>query len=277
LARGIDFEDDPTMSTNYVMTRWYRAPELLLNNQTVTKECDMWSVGCIMGELLGKDVLFKGTSPINQVEKILKVLGTPNMDNVKGSPQGIEFVKKLGHYDAQDFAKQFPGANPLAIDLLEQMLQFNHEKRISAEDALNHPFFADIFDNENLILHTEKFDFAFEKKLISLETVKREAYDSILEFNGLSKARTPAVQTPQERRESMKLMRDLMSPQHGGDRSSKRLQELSQRELMPVMTKAEESGKEKRAKNTPSEDPGCFPKKTIMSRVKDMFKKKDKK
>lgn len=261
------------MSTNYVMTRWYRAPELLLNNQTVTKECDMRSVGCIMGELLGNDVLFKGTSPINQIERILKVLGTPNMDNVKGSPQGIEFVKKLGRYEAQDFSKHYPKANPLAVDLLEQMLQFNHEKRISAVEALKHPYFADIYDSDNMILHHEKFDFSFEKRLTSLEAVKKEAYDSILEFNGYVRARTPGVQTPQERRESMKLMKDLMSP-HGGDRSSKRMQEQVQRELMPIMTKAEETGKEKRAKNTPTDESVCFPKKTIMGRVKDMFKKK---
>jgi serine/threonine protein kinase len=89
LARGIDFEEDPTMSTNYVQTRWYRAPELLLNYKTVSKAIDMWSVGCVFAELLGSGILFKGSSPINQVEMILRVLGTQDINNVRGSPQGM--------------------------------------------------------------------------------------------------------------------------------------------------------------------------------------------
>jgi mitogen-activated protein kinase 1/3 len=136
LARGLDFDEDPTMSTNYVVTRWYRAPELLLNHKTASKAIDMWSVGCIMAELLGKGVLFKGSSPINQVERILQVLGSQEIENVKGSPQGLDFINGLPRYSKQPLKKVFPEASADAINLLEGLLQFNPEKRISALDAL---------------------------------------------------------------------------------------------------------------------------------------------
>jgi serine/threonine protein kinase len=79
------------MSTNYVQSRWYRAPELLLDNETVSREADMWSVGCIMAELMSRKVMFKGKCPIDQMKHIIRVLGTPEMEDVHGSPQGGKF------------------------------------------------------------------------------------------------------------------------------------------------------------------------------------------
>lgn len=187
LARGIDFEKDPRMSTNYVQTRYYRAPELLLNNATVTKQVDMWSVGCIMAELLGGKILFQGTSPINQIEKIVRIVGTPkNLDFCKGSPQGVTFMKQLRKCDPVPLEHLFdPDTNRDAIDLLGLMLAFDPDERISAAEALKHPYFADILNEAEVLEAAKKFDFSFEKHCDTLEGIKQEAFHTILEFNGI--------------------------------------------------------------------------------------------
>ncbi|KAL0476581.1 mitogen-activated protein kinase [Acrasis kona] len=187
LSRGVDFEQDPTMSTNYVQTRWYRAPELLLDHATVTKEIDVWSVGCIFGELYGRKVLFQGTSTPNQLMRIIKVLGKPTPADIKGSRSGVEFVNNLSapenNSESSLWAKRmFPGANPLGLDLLNKMLQFNPDKRITAEDALKHPYFSDLHDPTEVITASEKFDFSFEDTLDSTHAIKTECYNTVIQY-----------------------------------------------------------------------------------------------
>ncbi len=63
--------------TEYVATRWYRAPEILLGSQKYSKAVDMWSVGCILGELVNKKAIFPGTSTLNTIEKVMELLGKP--------------------------------------------------------------------------------------------------------------------------------------------------------------------------------------------------------
>ncbi|KAL9646919.1 hypothetical protein ABK040_013778 [Willaertia magna] len=182
LARGIDFDLDPRMSTNYVQTRWYRAPELILNNDIVSKETDMWSVGCIMAELIGRKVLFRGTCAVDQMRRIISILGTPKLEDIKGSDQGIEFMTTLPKCDPKDFTKLFTNANPLALDLLRSMLEFNYEKRISALEAIRHPYFSDLFEESDIVYCESKFDFTWEDKLIDSEDIKKECYESIIKF-----------------------------------------------------------------------------------------------
>jgi len=75
LARSLDTRDpdQQPLLTDYVATRWYRAPEILLGSTRYTKDADMWSIGCIFGELLGEKPMFPGTSTLNQVNKVLEV------------------------------------------------------------------------------------------------------------------------------------------------------------------------------------------------------------
>ncbi|KAL0484286.1 mitogen-activated protein kinase [Acrasis kona] len=188
LARGMNFDQDATMSTNYVQTRWYRAPELLLNNHTVSKAIDIWSIGCVMAELMGSGILFKGSSPINQLEQILRVLGTQEIENVKGSPQGLEFLRRMPTFTGRPLESLFPKIqNPDAIDLLKKMLQFNPDKRISADEALRHPYLCNFFKPDAVLPHVEKFDFSFETDCKDLISIKREAFNTILKFNCISR------------------------------------------------------------------------------------------
>jgi len=135
--------------TPVVVTLWYRAPELLLGAKEYSTAIDMWSVGCIMAELIAKEPLFRGKSELEQLDKIFRTLGTPDekiwpgLSKLPGAK--ANFVKQLFN----TLRKKFPAASfiglpvlsELGFDLLQQLLTYDPEKRITAEDALLHDWF----------------------------------------------------------------------------------------------------------------------------------------
>ncbi|KAI9743897.1 MAG: Mitogen-activated protein kinase [Claussenomyces sp. TS43310] len=144
LARGfsVDPEENAGYMTEYVATRWYRAPEIMLSFQSYTKAIDVWSVGCILAELLGGRPFFKGRDYVDQLNQILHILGTPNEETLSriGSPRAQEYVRNLPFMPKRTFPQLFPNANPDALDLLNDMLAFDPSSRISVETALEHPY-----------------------------------------------------------------------------------------------------------------------------------------
>mgnify|MGYP003961724439 CR=1 FL=1 len=127
LARGLDV--DNMELTEYVVTRWYRAPEIMLSCQEYTKAIDVWSVGCIFAELMGRKPLFPGDDYIHQLQIISDVLGTPNDDDLVfvTSDKARRFMKSQAFKQKVPFSTLYPskpdgsGANPVALDLLDQM------------------------------------------------------------------------------------------------------------------------------------------------------------
>eukprot|EP01017_Pseudomicrothorax_dubius_P039582 TRINITY_DN608_c0_g6_i1.p1 TRINITY_DN608_c0_g6~~TRINITY_DN608_c0_g6_i1.p1 ORF type:complete len:248 (-),score=38.44 TRINITY_DN608_c0_g6_i1:121-864(-) len=140
LARG--YEDENEFKTEYVVTRWYRAPEVILNASEYTKALDIWSVGCIFAELLGRTPLFPGDDYLDQITRIVSILGTPTADDVSfiGNEAALKYLKSLPRRTKQPLKNIFPNATPKALDLLSKMLIFNPSKRISAEECLAHPY-----------------------------------------------------------------------------------------------------------------------------------------
>eukprot|EP00759_Apiculatamorpha_spiralis_P058923 PhF_6_TR9487/c0_g1_i1/m.14801/K20535/MPK1_2; mitogen-activated protein kinase 1/2 len=140
LARG---NDESAQFTEYVVTRWYRAPELLLMSQRYTFGVDMWSVGCIFGEMMRRKPLFQGKDYINQLKLVTDMLGTPSPADLPEvtSPEALRFLSSLEKKKQVPLAEAFPCANPLALDLLQRMLCLDSSKRITAAEALKHPYF----------------------------------------------------------------------------------------------------------------------------------------
>jgi mitogen-activated protein kinase 15 len=130
--------------TDYVATRWYRAPEILLGSTKYTKGVDMWSIGCILGELLGGKPMFPGTSTMNQLDRIIEVTGRPTAEDIEAikSPFAATLLESLPDSKPKALSDLFPHASEEALDILRLMLQFNPNKRLTAEDALKHPFVA---------------------------------------------------------------------------------------------------------------------------------------
>jgi len=148
LARSIGaIEDESNQNavlTDYVATRWYRAPEILLGSTKYTKGVDMWSVGCILGELLGGKPMFPGTSTMNQLDRIIEVSGHPSPEDIEAinSPFAATMLESLPPSNPKSLAEMYPNASEDALDFLKQLLQFNPNQRITAEQAMEHPFVA---------------------------------------------------------------------------------------------------------------------------------------
>jgi len=161
--------------TKHVVTRWYRAPELILLSEQYSTAIDMWSLGCILAELLSmqqecqtspadRQALFPGRScfplsaesplayadQLDQLNVIFDVLGTPHeadltqVDNVTAR----NYIAALPKKRALDLAQKFRGSDPLAIDLLQKLLRFNPTTRFTATQALQHPYLAEMREGQ---------------------------------------------------------------------------------------------------------------------------------
>ncbi|GMH01516.1 hypothetical protein Nepgr_003355 [Nepenthes gracilis] len=138
--------------THLVVTLWYRAPELLLGAKQYSTAIDMWSLGCIMAELLSKEPLFNGKAEFDQLDKIFRILGTPNDTIWPGFSKlpgvKVNFVKHQYNQLRKKFpATSFTGSPVLSdagFDLLNRLLTYDPEKRITAEVALKHEWFREV-------------------------------------------------------------------------------------------------------------------------------------
>jgi len=137
--------------THEVVTLWYRAPEVLLGSQRYSCPVDMWSVACIMSELVTKKPLFQGDSEIDQIFRIFRVMKTPTEElwpGVSELPDYKSTFPKWNDFSLEQHVQRL-ATDEDGMDLLKQMLVYCPSLRISAKAALVHPFFAD-FDKEGL-------------------------------------------------------------------------------------------------------------------------------
>ncbi|OJI86940.1 hypothetical protein ASPTUDRAFT_502870 [Aspergillus tubingensis CBS 134.48] len=124
-----------------VVTLWYRPPDVLLGSRTYNTSIDIWSVGCIMAEMYTGSALFAGTTNAEQLLKIFDIMGTPTEFTWPGVSQLPEYRNDFPPRSPQSLQQIIPSLDPVGVDLLERMLQLRPEARISATEALNHPWF----------------------------------------------------------------------------------------------------------------------------------------
>ncbi|XP_038985899.1 cyclin-dependent kinase F-3 isoform X2 [Phoenix dactylifera] len=128
--------------TDYVSTRWYRAPEVLLHSSSYTPAIDLWAVGAIMAELFTLCPLFPGESETDQIYKICTVLGTPDSSIW---PEGMDLSRAVNFQFFQippaNLSDIIPNASLEAIDLILQLCSWDPQRRPTVEQSLQHPFF----------------------------------------------------------------------------------------------------------------------------------------
>lgn len=194
LARHADAE-----MTGYVVTRWYRAPEVILSWMHYNQTVDIWSVGCIMAEMLTGKTLFRGKDYLDQLTQILKVTGVPGTEFVQklNDKAAKSYIQSLPQSPKKDFSQLFPRASPQAVDLLEKMLELDVDKRLTASQALAHPFFEPFRDPEEET-EAQKFDDSLEHEKLTVDEWKQHIYKEIVSFS-------PIARKDSRRRSGMKL------------------------------------------------------------------------
>ena len=155
-------------------------------------QVDVWSVGCILAELLGGRPFFKGRDYVDQLNQILHYLGTPNEETLSriGSPRAQEYVRNLPYTNKVSFQRLFHQANPDALDLLDKMLAFDPSSRISVETALEHRYLHIWHDASDEPSCPTTFDFHFEV-VEDVGEMRKMILDEVLRFR-------QAVRTPQQ-------------------------------------------------------------------------------
>lgn len=218
LAR-VEEPDKGKHMTQEVVTQYYRAPEILMGARHYTAAVDVWSVGCIFGELLGRRILFQAQSPVLQLELITDLLGSPSLEDMRHACEGarshmLRLRTKPPALTALYTLSSL--ATHEAVHLLCQMLVFDPDKRISVVDALAHPYLDEgrlryhscmckcCFTTSNAMrqytidfepVAQRIFDDSWEKKLTSVQQVKEEMYKFITEK--ISTSRIPLCINPQ--------------------------------------------------------------------------------
>lgn len=185
LARVADPDHDHTgFLTEYVATRWYRAPEIMLNSKGYTKSIDIWSVGCILAEMLSNRPIFPGKHYLDQLNHILGILGSPSNEDLSciRNEKARSYLQSLPFKPKIPWTRLYPNAHAQALDLLEKMLTFNPQLRIRVEDALAHPYFEQYYDPQDEPIAQEPFKFDMELDDLPKEELKQLIYEETGSF-----------------------------------------------------------------------------------------------
>lgn len=153
-----------SVMTDYVSTRWYRAPELIIGSNHYSEGVDMWAVGCIVAELYAGRPLFPGTSTLDQMERVVSYTGTPSTSDI--ASMRTEFaqtmISNLTYSQPRIILSQkLPNADAQTIDFIQKLLIFNPDHRMTAAQALEHPFVAQFRNPAEEITSDEPLQLGF--------------------------------------------------------------------------------------------------------------------
>ncbi|KAL0446783.1 UNVERIFIED_CONTAM: Mitogen-activated protein kinase [Sesamum latifolium] len=189
LARA-SFGDAPSAVfwTDYVATRWYRAPELCGSFfSKYTPAIDIWSIGCIFAEMLTGEPLFPGKNVVEQLDLITDLLGTPSPEAISMIPneKARRYLSSMRKKEPIPLSQKFPNIDPVALRLLERLIAFDPKDRLSAEEALADPYFYGLanVEDEPSAQPISKIEFEFERRTLTKDDVRELIYREILEYH----------------------------------------------------------------------------------------------
>ena len=161
--------DDIFSITEYVVTRPYRAPEVMLTHGMYSKEVDIWSLGCIFYELLTGQHLFTPHNFIEHIKRMVEIFGTPDEDfwSYVDNEIARKYVLELGFFPKRRISQFIAGVkDPATLDLLDRLLEFDPRRRITIDEAFRHPYFAKVMDVSDVRPPPkDEADFSFEYDL----------------------------------------------------------------------------------------------------------------
>jgi len=172
--------------TEYVCTRWYRAPEVLCSWTDYGKAIDIWSVGCIFAEMLRRKPLFPGKNTQHQLQLIISCLGTPEKDVIRRIPNDKcrKFIGSLPTSGGTPLTEAVAGASPEALDVLNRTLRFNPDTRPTVEQVLQHAYLAQLHcpEDEPVRAPLDTAEFEFERRKIDMEALRQEIFLEALSY-----------------------------------------------------------------------------------------------
>ena len=185
-SNNIIYDDSKRELNDRNISRWYRAPEAILSPDDYKKPVDIWSIGCILAELLGRQPLFPADNNLDELQKIISVLGSPSDNDLEfiTDTKIKNFVNRLAKRTKQSFNLMFSNANPVALDLLGKMLTFSPKKRYTVEQCISHPYFEGLHDPEQEPTAESTFDFSFDKDSLTKEKLRNMIYEQSMRFHG---------------------------------------------------------------------------------------------
>lgn len=182
-------DGDPFGQTDYVVTRWYRAPEVVLLASKYTKSIDIWAAGCILFELVHRKPLFPGKDYKDQIRQIVAVLGTPKNEELGWLPKesvGYQFLSSKCPQAAKVVWRQvLPEASASACQAIESMLQFDPAARCEALDGMRLPYFEKIHVEADVINQPclDKVDWSFDDFEPTRELLQKFIYQECADFH----------------------------------------------------------------------------------------------
>lgn len=186
LSRGFAAdEDDPTL-TDYVVTRWYRAPEVVLLASEYTKSIDVWSVGCICAEMIGRKPIFTGKDHLDQIKKILQIIGTPTEADLDWLPKKTaarNFIAKVPVAQKQAWSAIYPKASRNACDALEAMMTFHPMRRPNVTQCVELEYFKSLHMPDDEPVAEAPVDWAFDKFTPTKKLLQNYIYAECAKFH----------------------------------------------------------------------------------------------
>ncbi|CAD8134374.1 unnamed protein product [Paramecium pentaurelia] len=196
--------------TEYVVTRFYRAPEIMLSSSRYSKPVDVWALGCTFAELMSRRILFHAPNYLQMIKLIFEILGKPSDEELRTfvtNVNALSFIEKLPHKTPQPASFSVPYPDAKARDLLDKMLQLNPLNRITIQQCLEHPFFDLIRNKEEEITFNGILECDFEKdEKITLSQIYCLIFEEINKVRVMNKEQTI---NPNEEIQKLRLKKNI--------------------------------------------------------------------